>query len=245
MADVYVLAHFDDEYLALPLILKGLREGRRQHFIYLADYADARLADRRLEETRSLLHSIGLDPTQAIHVGRDTGVLDGKMHLSLGAAMQAARAALKRFDKIDRLITPAWEGGHPDHDVCAILTARLAGEFGSPAVLQFSLYNGQNLPWRLFRAGARLGRNGAETLVTLTAWEWARFALAVRHFPSQWRTWLGLWPAMFWTFAQRGFAYQTLDPARTNERPHDGPLLYERMYGTPYSELRASVDATT
>lgn len=240
--DVYVLAHFDDEYLALPLILKGLREGRRQHFLYLADYADTRLAARRLEETRTLLRSIGIDPTRAVHAGRNTGALDGRMYLKLDAAAQAAQVALRGLSKVDRLITPAWEGGHPDHDVCAIIAARLAPEFGSPAIWQFSLYNGENLPWRLFRAGARLSRNGAETLVSLTTREWTRFALAVRHFPSQWRTWLGLWPAMFWTFARRGFAYQVLDPARTNERPHEGLLLYERMYGTPYAELRAAAD---
>ena len=43
MAVVYVLAHFDDEYCALPLIWAARREGLDQHFLYLADYRDPAL----------------------------------------------------------------------------------------------------------------------------------------------------------------------------------------------------------
>jgi LmbE family N-acetylglucosaminyl deacetylase len=243
MADAYVLAHFDDEYLALPMILEGLREGRSQHFLYLVDYADQRLAARRLAETLALFRSLGVAPDRVIHVGRSEGTLDGVVHENLQAAIEALREALGRIAPFERLIAPAWEGGHPDHDVCAVLAERLGREFGAASVVQFSLYNGERLPWRLFRAGSRLSRNGPETQVTLTLGEWVRFALSVRHFPSQWMTWLGLWPAMFLNFVRRGFAYQTLHPDRTSERPHDGPLLYERMDRARYDDLRAAIDA--
>jgi LmbE family N-acetylglucosaminyl deacetylase len=243
MADVYVLAHFDDEYLALPMILEGLRQRRSQYFLYLVDYDDPRLAARRLAETRSLLSSLGIPPGQAVHVGRVAGAMDGQVYRNLHAAATALREAVDRVQPFERLITPAWEGGHADHDACAVLAARLGRELGVADVVQFSLYNGDRLPWRLFRAGARLRHNGPETRVALTPGEWVRFALSVRHYPSQWMTWLGLWPAMFLNFARRGFAYQTLHSERTRERPHEGPLLYERMKRARYDDLRAAIDA--
>ena len=36
MSVVYILAHLDDEYCALPLIWQAAREGLAQRFIYLA-----------------------------------------------------------------------------------------------------------------------------------------------------------------------------------------------------------------
>ena len=66
--------------------------------------------------------------------------------------------------------------------------------------------------------------------------------LAVRFFVLQ-RAWLGLWPAMFWTYWRRGFGVQRLAPDRVRERPHAGPLLYERMFKVPYAEVRAAADA--
>ena len=55
MSVVYILAHFDDEYCALPLIWEAARQGLPQRFFYLADYRDAELGRRRLAETMAFL----------------------------------------------------------------------------------------------------------------------------------------------------------------------------------------------
>ena len=120
---------------------------------------------------------------------------------------------------------------------------RLSAALGGPTIDQVSLYNGRGLPGRLFRAASPLPENGPVTRVPMRAADWALYAREVRCFPSQWRTWAGLSPAMFATFARTGYGYQQLSPERVRERPHAGPLLYERMYGVPYSEVRAALDA--
>jgi len=49
--------------------------------------------------------------------------------------------------------------------------------------------------------------------------------------------------ALIATFALQGaFRYQALDLARPGVRPHAGPLLYEKMFRTPYAVVRAAVD---
>lgn len=242
MAVVHILAHFDDEYCALPLIKQRVREGLDQRFLYVADYATPQLAGARYAETRALLKHVGVPPEHVIHVGAGTGALDGAVHRHLDAAFAAVTAAVEAIGPVQRFVTLAWEGGHMDHDMCAMMTTELAKVRGAP-VDQFSLYNGKGLSGPFFHGGSPLAENGPVTKAASRAAEWAAWMAEVRFFPSQAKTWAGLWPAMFWTYAKRGFGYQQLDPARIAERPHAGPLFYERMFKVPYPEVRAAADA--
>lgn len=243
MAVAYILAHFDDEYGALPRILAGQRAGEDAHFFYICDYATPDVSDRRAEESRAYLESIGIDPARLDHVARGTGVMDGAVHKDLARIYPPLKARLARLGPIEALVCPAWEGGHADHDSAAVLATALAGEFGVERVEQFSLYNGAGLPWRLFRAATPLPQGGPTHRPPLTFGEAARWALDVRYFPSQATTWIGLWPMMFLSVALRGWRIQRLTPERVRERPHAGPLYYERVFKAPYEEVRVAADA--
>ncbi len=238
MAVVYLLAHFDDEYFATPLIASLARQGEDQWFVYVADYAAPDLAALRLAESRAYLATLGIAGHRVVHLGAGSRALDGTVHRHLPQLATRLAAELTRIGKVDRLVVTAWEGGHMDHDACAALAVRVAGDI---PLEQITLYNGAGLPARLFRAGRPLVENGPPIQTPLSAADWTRFALGVRHFPSQWRSWLGLWPAMFASYLMRGFCHQTLTPGRITERPHDGPLLYERMYGIPYAEVEQAI----
>lgn len=244
MLTVYVLAHFDDEYAALPLILRDQAAGRDLRFIYNMDYPTTAWAERRHGETRAFLRRFGIDPDAAIHLGRDTGVVDGGLWRDTPRAYAALKAKVAELGPVERLVTLAWEGGHPDHDLCAAMTARLAGELGVDTVEQFSLYNSPDLPWILYHGCRPLPQNGPVERLSVSADDWLRWAGAVVDYPSQLKTWLGLWPAMIWTFLTQGdFRWQRLDAARVAERPHPGPLFYERMFQRPYADVRAAADA--
>lgn len=241
MTVVYVLAHFDDEFCALPLIRRGMAEGRKQLFIHVVDYRDPDMGARRHRETVAFLAAQGVPAEMQVHLGADTGWWDGELHRHAGAAYEALKAAVP--GPIDRVVVPAWEGGHPDHDVCAAMGVKLAAERGASAVDQVCLYQGKGLPWILYRAAWPLHENGPAHEIRLRAGEWATWLAAVAAFPSQLKVWLGLLPTMAMTFARQGaFRYQSLDPRRIGERPHEGGLLYERMFRTPYSVVRAAVD---
>jgi LmbE family N-acetylglucosaminyl deacetylase len=241
MTVVYVLAHFDDEYCALPLIRRRAAESRAQLFIHVVDYRRPDLAARRHRETVAFLAAEGVPADMQIHLGANTGWWDGELWRHAEAAYEALKAAAP--GQIERVVTPAWEGGHPDHDICAALGAKLAAERGAAGVDQVCLYQGKGLPWIFYRASTPLAENGPAHEMRLSAREWASWLAAVSAFPSQLKAWSGLLPGMAMTFARQGaFRYQTLDPARIGERPHEGGLLYERMFKTPYAQVRAAVD---
>ena len=241
MTVVYLFAHFDDEYCALPLIDEAREAGREQLCLYVADYDRPRVRAQRHAETRALLSWLGLDPARAVHVGAESGIADGGVHRALAAAIHVLEAALIDVN-VEAIVCPAWEGGHMDHDMCALLAAHIAASRGGLPVTMISLYNGPGLPGPLFRGARPLPQNGPVRRCDLSARDLLRWMLAVRFFWRQ-RAWLGLWPTMFWTYWTRGFGVQQLDPARLRERPHDGPLLYERMFKVPYEDVRAAADA--
>lgn len=244
MAAVFILAHFDDEYCALPLILQARAAGEACRFLYVADYRTPGMAARRLSETRAFLARFGIEPGHVIHVGAGSGVFDRDVADGIPTALARLRATLEALPPASYFVTPAWEGGHPDHDSCAAMAVILAAERGGIPVRQFGLYNGRRFPRPFYRACSPIPENGPETRAPLTPGQWLAWIAAVRFFPSQTWNWLGLWPSMFMTFARRGgFAWQTLAPARIAERPHPGRLHYEWMFQTPYARVRSAVDA--
>jgi LmbE family N-acetylglucosaminyl deacetylase len=239
MTVVYILAHFDDEYCALPLIWQARREGLEQRFVYLADYRDRALGARRLAETHAFLVRQGLSPACARPLGLGSGAYDGSVWRHVGELLPrlAEEAGPAR-----RIVTPAWEGGHMDHDACAWLGVRLAERTGAEA-RQFTLYNGPGLPGPLLRAGQPLAENGPVLRVPLSARERLRWMAAVRAYPSQLYAWSGIWPALAWGVLRNGFGTQALTAARVGERPHPGALFYERMFKVRYEEVRAALAA--
>ncbi|UTP40964.1 hypothetical protein M9M90_07215 [Phenylobacterium sp. LH3H17] len=239
MIILYILAHFDDEYFAWPIIAQGVKAGADQRFFYIADYPSEGETVRRRLESERFLAQFGVPASSIVHVGAGKGLIDGSIYVHQDIALEALRAEAARIGSIDRLVVTAWEGGHPDHDACALMAIALSQVHGGLPVDQFALYSGRGLPGRLFHAGRPLPENGAVQTVGLTVSEWLSFLAAVRFYPSQWRSWLGLWPMMFLTFLRQGFGYQHLNPARVDQRPHAGPLFYERVFKVPYDALKA------
>jgi LmbE family N-acetylglucosaminyl deacetylase len=239
---VHLLAHYDDEYAALPLIRAFRQAGHSQRFLFLT--RPARGAARRRAESRAMLAHLGLDPATVEPLGEAADWADGQLPQALPHAFAALDRLLDGGREADMLVTSAWEGGHQDHDACAALAVALARKAGGERpILQVGLYNGDRLPGPFFRAAAPLPESGPVSYVAMSAREWAAYAAAVRFYPSQAPVWSTLWPAMFASFARRGFAYQHLEPARVRERPHPGPLLYERRGRAAYADVRAGVDA--
>lgn len=243
MTVVYILAHCDDEYAALPLILEAKAAGQDQVFLYVAENPGAAVADRRLGETRAFLAGLGLPEESATYAVSGVEAYDGQVHRRLEPCLEQLRERLAAIGHVERFVIAAWEGGHADHDACAALTAVLAAERGA-AIEQFGLYNRRGLSALPFQACAPIPENGPVRRVRLSLGQWLNWALLVRRYPSQASSWLGLWPSMFAGFALRGgYGAQRLDPARLGERPHAGDLLYERRFGVAYAEVAEAVGA--
>lgn len=244
---VFLFAHQDDEFAVFGHLERLAAEANQVWCIYLTD-GSARGASpvRRNAESLQVLASLGLPQEQIHFLGSRAGLRDGALHEDLGGALAALAEILSTL-RIAALYIPAWEGGHHDHDCTHAVGKRVGLLLGVTTIFQYPLYDGATTwgPW--FSVMRPLATNGPIHHFPFTfasAFRYLRWCLTYR---SQWRTWVGLLP--FYAvriLVNRSMPLQPCVAAGGVDRPHPGPLYYERRFQVPYRTVAmaiASLDA--
>ena len=236
-----LLAHHDDEYFCTARLRREVAHGSAVHVAYTT-YGSGYGTQpevREAESRRVFLH-IGIPEEQVREIGRELGVFDGHAveHLQVLHDTVPQVYAGERFE---RIITLAWEGGHPDHDATHLIAVRLAADWGITAELhEIPTYTGEGAPGALFRVNwFRPGRSGR--VPEGLGWR-ARFQafLLARHYRSQWRSFLGLLPeAAIRMLLQGRQELRRVAPGEVDHRvpPHPGGLFYERRFGMRFERF--------
>jgi LmbE family N-acetylglucosaminyl deacetylase len=228
---LFLFAHQDDEFGVFQRILDCRRQGLHVACAYLTDGATAGApAARRNAESVAVLGELGVAERDIAFAGAALGIGDARLPLHLSAAADWIEDWLDGFVAIESLHVTAWEGGHHDHDALHALAVTIAAQRGLLArTWQYALYQAQGLPGPLFRVLAPLPQNGAPLTWTIPWRERLQFLRHCLSYPSQRVTWMGLFPFVLLHYLVRGT--QTLQPvaeARLTQRPHAGPLYYEK-----------------
>ncbi|MCB1707909.1 MAG: PIG-L family deacetylase [Halioglobus sp.] len=229
--NLFLFAHQDDEYGVYPVLEQLVSQGEAISVSYLTSGTlDGQRSDRRNRESTGVLARLGIANRHIHFLGAELGFPDGKLlqHLE-----PAARAVLSLFDNGNaptRIFTPAWEGGHQDHDATYIIACYLAQRFSClNTSRQFPLYHGHGLPGSLWHTFSPLAENGPVESHQISWRQRLRYLHLCLLYRSQWLTWMGLYPMYALNLVTRGRQYlQPLRPERLNSRPHPGPCLYER-----------------
>jgi LmbE family N-acetylglucosaminyl deacetylase len=225
---LFVLAHADDELAFAPLLSRLAADGRAVRLIYLTDGAarGASPAVRR-QETLAALGHMGIEPSSACFAGNERGIPDGQLVRHLATALQALERWAADWESVAEIYSFAWEGGHPDHDASLVVAGAFAARHGA-GVWQVPFYRASELaPPPFFALGSPLLENGEVVRVRLTARERLLPAALIRFYRSQWRSFVGLGPAIAWQgLTQASVRMQRLDPSRLRELPAKKLLLY-------------------
>jgi len=242
---LFVVAHQDDEYFMSTRIAWELRQGHRVLYACLTDGAirGAGTEQRNAESTR-MLTQLGLAAADLFFIGSSRSIPDAGLHRHFGRGLEGLRDTFGSTE-LDAIFTIAYDGGHQDHDAAHVITVVFSRERGIVEnTFQMPLYNGYGRRWRFFRVGHPLPANGPVEMRSLSGESmWAHVSLR-RHYPSQRIPLLGLFPGHWIRLClQRREVVQRVDPLRILERPHDGPLYYERRGRLTFDEFRASRDA--
>lgn len=241
---LFLFAHQDDEFGVFQVIEDCLRRGLRVRCAYLTHGANGSAAARNAESL-AVLTQLGVAREDIAFAGDQLGICDAW----LSRHMAAAGTWLAQWMAADAvppalICLPAWEGGHHDHDALHALGLHTAQRLGMASrVRQYALYNAFRCPGPFYRVLSPLAANGvpqASPIGWRDRWRYLRHCLA--SYPSQRITWIGLAPfvALHYLFDGR----QLLQPAsvaRLAERPHAGPLYYERRKFYSYEELRHDI----
>jgi LmbE family N-acetylglucosaminyl deacetylase len=225
---LWLFAHQDDEVAAAARILEARDRGNEVWCAFLTDGALFVPATVRNPESLRALARLGVAAEHVLFFDAPDGqLLD---HLDRALDWLESRVDGVAFDEVGCL---AFEGGHQDHDASHLVALAFARRRGIDA-WEVPLYNG--LGWRPFRVMRCLG-GGWETH-RISVGRALKIASLVTAYPSQRKTWLGLFPETFLRLVilRRVFSRRA-EPARVFERPHAGALLYERRFNCPYDRF--------
>lgn len=238
---LFLFAHQDDEYGAAPWILEELESGADVGCIYLTD-GGARIAPAiRDAESRSVLRSLGVAEDNVAFLDNDGArIADGTLAArSLDGLAMAASWIERNAWTSSRIYGPSYEGGHPDHDAAHLIAAAIAKQLNALGdAWHFALYNAYRRAKPFFNVLRQLPSIAPSRRAQLSASRRLSLTFLCRRYPSQRRTWLGLLPGAFVERVLRGReSVVRFDLTRLNARPHEGELLYERLFGKTYDEF--------
>lgn len=242
---LFLFAHQDDEFGVFARIEHELRAGRRVRCAYITDGAATSDPDRRDAESRGVLQKLGVPEQDILFVGRELHIRDGQLHRQTITLADWLNSFLDAHPTLDTCFVPAWEGGHPDHDLLhAVAVESLAARNSQVRIRQFPLYNGRNCRGPFFRVQSPLPENGPVDRQSISLCDRLRYIQLCLAYPSQWRTWIGLFPFALLHYLCRGVQQlQDVDRARLAQPPHVRPLYYERRSFLDWPTLRAAIES--
>ena len=132
-----------------------------------------------------------------------------------------------------------------DHDAAHVIAMALAiAQDRVQRAWQVPFYRASDRGPPFFSIFAPLPANGPVSQLELTRRQSRLRTGLIRFFPSQWRTFAGLGPAILWhSLVKPSLLLQPMLLSRLWERPTAGPLLYEQRYSVSFAEFSACATA--
>jgi LmbE family N-acetylglucosaminyl deacetylase len=239
---LFLLPHQDDEFGVFHALEDIIARGHRPVCAFLTEGSGR--PGRRDGESQRVLLSLGVAPQDIHFPGTRLAVPDGNLASHLNALFDNLNDLVAPLGPISAIYVPAWEGGHQDHDAAHALGVVFAARQNQLAALrQFPLYNSDRCRFWPYRVLSIIPNNGMPETTLIPISRRLRYLRLCLRYRSQAKTFLGLLPFITAHYALRGFRQlQPVDPRRLRERPHKGPLLYERRNRARFEELKESLD---
>lgn len=237
---LFLFPHQDDEFGVFFKILAKQQEGCRICCAYLTTGTIKTISpSQRNKESIAVLSELGVLNEDIVFAGEKLAIFDQALIDNIDVASSWIKQWILSFASVNSIFVPAWEGGHPDHDALHAITLKVASSLGMlNDVHQFPLYNAYKCIGPFFRVLKPLPANGEIEKTTIP---WKKRFLFMKYclsYPSQIKSWIGIFPFVFFKYLFNGS--QTTQPVslkRLGERPHQGPLYYERRRFSTWENL--------
>jgi LmbE family N-acetylglucosaminyl deacetylase len=243
-----VAAHPDDEILGAGIWLQRHRE-YEAHILHVTDGSPRDLRDAQAAEFRtreayatarrrevlSALQMAGVPPEKC----HQLGVTDQEAYLCLREVVQGIDRVVEQL-RPEIVLTPAYEGGHPDHDAAALAVWVVRRSQRNFEHREFPLYHA-GPAGEMVTASFLPGEEGRrEEVLQLSAHEREQKRRMLDCFVSQAKT-----LSQFGVEAER---FRRCGDYDFTKAPHPGTLLYERwgwgISGTDWRKRASALLAT-
>jgi GlcNAc-PI de-N-acetylase len=239
---LFLLAHQDDEIAFAPLLSRLKASRQPVCVVYLTDGGIGRVTpERRNAESTRALASLGVAADEITYLGQALSVPNGLLFQRMSQVYSALEAHCSRIGALGEICTLGWEGGNMDHDAAHVIAMALAiAQDRIHKTWQVPFYRASDRGPPFFSLFAPLPANGPVSRLALTRPESRLRANLIRFFPSQWRAFAGLGPAILWhSLVSPVLKLQPMLLSRLWERPTAGPLLYEQRYSVSFAAFTA------
>lgn len=133
---LYIFAHQDDELFILRKMTRDVARGCTVHAVWITNGDKRGSAERRNAEARAVMARIGV-PAENLHF---LGFPDQESIAHLPAVLDQVQALAARV-AFREITSPAYEGGHIDHDVAALVAAMVRRSTPDATHFEYPLYN--------------------------------------------------------------------------------------------------------
>ena len=227
LTTLIVAAHPDDEVLGAGIWIHR-HPGTSVHIVHITDGSprntrtarDLGFRDRKSyarARRRELADALSLAGVPSARCTQLTFV-DQEAYLHLPEMIDEVDALIARL-RPDQVFSPAYEGGHPDHDAAALVVAAVRARKESFAHWEFPLYHsgprGRMITGTFVDGGSR-----RESVVSFTREERLLKLRMLDCFPTQ--------RGILSRFKVNGERMRRARKYDFSKPPHAGPLLYER-----------------
>jgi LmbE family N-acetylglucosaminyl deacetylase len=233
---LFVLAHNDDEYFIIQKIHTEMQRGNKLLFIYTTYGCPSGIDPTiRINETINTLAKFNIPKENIITTGLDLDIFVNCIHENLETSYKHIIDILKD-EKIEQIISLAWEGGQHDHDSTHLLAAALAKKFNVTSnFYEFCIYNGYNLRGHFFNVGRFIPSENQNVSPKLTIKQVFSYLPLFLKYRSQRKTFLFLFPFIFMRMALlRTQPIRKVPNHIYTSRPHPKYLYYERHFNVPF-----------
>ncbi len=238
-----LFAHPDDEFFVLNRISDYIQAKHQIHCLYTTTGVKIEMDPyQRIKETKTVLSKLGMSPEKIISLGIEENIPLSSCYLSLNKVYEACKKRIETQPPHEIMI-PTWEGGHVDHDATHLIGKALSLSFPDvQTVTEFPLYNSFGLPHPFFRVMTFPIKNSAINFRRIPWIQAMKNFLKVRFYSSQWKTFVGLGPGLFFRLV-----LQRKEPTLNSfgffrdytQRPHHGKLFYESRFKVTFQNFLA------
>ncbi len=239
---VYLLPHQDDEVFLIPKIRSDLALAEQVLFFFLTEsHLSEQLTERRIKESQCFLKHLKVEESQIYNIGKILHIADGKLHQSLNAATALIKEILLKTSNEQEaqitLVSPAFEGGHQDHDAAFVLAQRLNQKWPGP-LLEYFMYHGYGTRGKMYKVAAPLSAQAVVKFKYKIEDYWLLLRVPL-FYPSQGKAMLGLWPFLLMKSLYQPLTFRLSE--RGQHLEHEEVPMYERWGRLTYGEFMLEV----
>ena len=224
----FLYPHQDDETGTFKLIENYIRKKVEVYCIFVTTgLVTNPKNNHRNIESLNVLRKFKVKKKNIIFAG---SILNIKVNLLCSNLEKFNNYLKNRINKkSDILYIPAWEGGNPDHDSLHAIVVTMGKKFNFlDRIYQYPLYNNKGCKLNFFKVLSPISENGNIIKIKINFHERIKYIFLFLQYPSQFLSWIGLFPFFFIKTLFCGEQYiQPVNFNRIYQKPHHGKLYYE------------------